>query len=39
VETDFEIIGEVTAIETIAIAHGIRDLRRLMRSYGDAKVA
>ena len=36
-ETDFEIIGEVTAIETIAIAHGIRDLRRLMRSYGDAR--
>jgi hypothetical protein len=37
VETDFEIVGEITAVETIATTHGIRDLRRLVRTYGDGR--
>jgi len=32
---NFEIIGEVTKIETIAKGPGIRDLQRLRRSYGQ----
>ena len=31
---DFEVVGEITAIETIAEANGIRDLPRLTRTYG-----
>ena len=31
---DFEIVGEITVVETIAAGKGIRDLRRLRRSYG-----
>jgi len=34
---DFEIVGEVTVIETIAAGRGIRDLRRLRRSYGKGR--
>jgi hypothetical protein len=34
---DFEILGEVTALETIASGRGIRDLRRLQRSYGKGR--
>ena len=30
----FEIIGEIRATETIASAHGIHILRRLVRLYG-----
>ncbi len=31
---DFEIIGEITDVETIAKGTGIRDLPRLRRVYG-----
>ncbi|MGH8596947.1 MAG: hypothetical protein ACREXT_09855 [Gammaproteobacteria bacterium] len=34
---DFEIIGEITSVETIAAGSGIRDLRRLRRSYGKGR--
>ncbi len=30
----FEIIGEITEIETIAVGNSIRDLDRLQRLYG-----
>ncbi len=31
---DFDIIGVISGVETIAVGRGIRDLRRLERSYG-----
>ena len=31
---DFEVLGEIRAIETIASGHGIRILDRLNREYG-----
>lgn len=31
---DFEILGEITVLETIASGRGIRDLRRLQKNYG-----
>jgi hypothetical protein len=31
---DFELVGQITDIETIATGRGIRDLRRLRRLYG-----
>ncbi len=31
---DFELIGEITNVETIATGRGIRDLPRLTRLYG-----
>lgn len=31
---EFEIIGEIRAIETIASGHGIRILQRLVREHG-----
>lgn len=34
---DFEIIGNITAIEPIAVARGIRDRRRLRRVYGKGR--
>ena len=34
---EFEIVGEIAAIETIAAGKGIRDLRRLRRSYGKGR--
>jgi len=34
---DFEILGDITVLETIATGRGIRDLRRLQRSYGKAR--
>lgn len=34
---EFEIVGEITAVETIATGHGIRDLKRLRRSYGKGR--
>jgi len=34
---DFEILGEITVLETIASGRGIRDLRRLHRSYGKGR--
>jgi len=34
---DFEIIGDITAIEPIAVGTGIRDRRRLQRLYGKGR--
>ena len=34
---DFEILGEITVLETIASGRGIRDLRRLQRIYGRGR--
>jgi hypothetical protein len=34
---EFEIVGAITAVETIATGHGIRDLKRLRRSYGKGR--
>lgn len=34
---DFEIVGEITVLETIASGRGIRDLRRLQRNYGKGR--
>ena len=34
---DFEIVGDIEAIETIAVGRGIRDRKRLIKVYGPAK--
>jgi hypothetical protein len=34
---DFEIVGEISVLETIASGRGIRDLRRLQRNYGKGR--
>src|SRR3990172_218164 len=34
---DFEIVGEISAIEPIAVGRGIRDRRRLQRAYGKGR--
>ena len=34
---DFEIIGDITADETIASGRGIRDLKRLRKNYGKGR--
>ena len=34
---DFEIIGEITQIETIARGMGVRNRVRLQRQYGDGR--
>lgn len=34
---DFELIGNITAIERIAAGRGIRDRRRLQRAYGKGR--
>jgi hypothetical protein len=34
---DFEIVGEITVVETIASGKEIRDLKRLRRSYGKGR--
>jgi hypothetical protein len=31
---DFEIVGEITDIETIAVGKGVRDHRRLRKEHG-----
>ena len=33
---DFEVIGKIVKIESIAIGHGIRELQNLKRLFGDA---
>jgi hypothetical protein len=33
----FEIVGEITRIETIALGKSIRDLQRLRRMYGRGR--
>jgi len=34
---DFEIIGEILDIETIAVGSSIREVRRLRRQYGQGR--
>jgi hypothetical protein len=34
---DFEIIGEITDIENIAVQNGIRDVNRLRKVYGRGR--
>lgn len=34
---NFEIIGEITVIETIAAGTGIRDIKRLRKNYGKGR--
>jgi hypothetical protein len=34
---DFEIIGEITDIETIAVGLGVRDRARLQKQYGSGR--
>ncbi|MDZ7763544.1 MAG: hypothetical protein U5K00_03840 [Melioribacteraceae bacterium] len=34
---DFEIIGEITQIETIAVGRSIREFKRLNKQYGEAR--
>jgi hypothetical protein len=34
---DFEIVGEITQIETIARGDGVRDRARLRRQYGRGR--
>jgi hypothetical protein len=34
---NFEIIGDITDIETIAIGSSIRDVKRLRRQYGKGR--
>jgi len=36
-DSAFEIIGEITVLETIATGTGIRDIRRLRRNYGKGR--
>jgi len=33
----FELLTEITGVETIAVGDSIRDRRRLVRSYGDGR--
>ena len=35
--TGCTVLGEITDAETIATGHGIRDLRRLKRDYGEGR--
>lgn len=34
---DFEIVGEITSIETIASSNGVRERARLRRQYGQGR--
>ncbi|MBA2345383.1 MAG: hypothetical protein H0V83_09915 [Rubrobacter sp.] len=34
---NFEIIGEITDIETVAVSSGIREAARLRRAYGQGR--
>jgi len=34
---EFDVVGELTNIETIATGHGIRELPRLRRLYGKGR--
>lgn len=34
---DFDIVGVISEIETIAVGNRIRDLRRLVRFYGEGR--
>ena len=34
---DFDVIGQITDVQVIARGHGIRELARLNRAYGNAR--
>jgi len=34
---NFEVVGEITVIETIAVGREIRDIRRLRKNYGKGR--
>jgi hypothetical protein len=34
---DFELVGDLTGVETIAVGRGIRELPRLRRLYGKGR--
>ena len=34
---NFEIVGDITVIETIAAGTGIRDIKRLRKNYGKGR--
>ena len=34
---DFEVIGDITEIETFAVGRGVRERRRLQRRYGKGR--
>ena len=34
---DFELVGEISGIETITVGRGVRDRRRLDRLYGKGR--
>ena len=34
---DFDVLGQITNVQTIAVGGSIRDLRRLERSYGKGR--
>ncbi|HYN40467.1 MAG TPA: hypothetical protein VE129_01725 [Thermoanaerobaculia bacterium] len=34
---DFEVLGPISAVETIAAGSGIREIARLRRAYGPAR--
>lgn len=34
---DFEVLGQISNIETIAIGNAIREIRRLRRRYGQGR--
>lgn len=34
---NFEVVGEITVVETIAVGTGIRDIRRLRKNYGKGR--
>jgi len=34
---DFEVIGDITNVETIAVGNSIRVIKRLKRFYGDGR--
>ena len=36
-EQGFEILSDITGVETIAVGASIRDLRRLLKSYGTGR--
>lgn len=34
---DFEVVGKITHIETVAIGRSIREFRRLVKQYGEGR--
>lgn len=36
-DQDFDILTEIASVEIIAVGSNIRDLRRLVESYGDGR--